>query len=74
LEKVTWNDFKKLKLEEKFLFSGHSFIVLGGSLLAFGNLIRLMKGGDLPIGPMIVNYERGPDQSLYKSSQSYFES
>ena len=74
MENVTWSEFRKLKPEDKFLLSGHSFVVLGGCLLAFGNLIRLLKGGELPIKPILDNYEKKSDESLYKSKRSYFES
>jgi hypothetical protein len=74
LERVTWSEFKKLRAEEKFLLSGHSFVVFGGCLLAFGNLIRLLKGGELPVKPILDSYEKQNNDSLYKTKKSYFDS
>ena len=76
MEHLTWKEFCKLSPENKFLMSGHSLIVLGGSLLAFGNLLKLLKGDGLPSTTMLEKQiePKVDTNSLYGKKKSYFNS
>jgi hypothetical protein len=76
MNNLSWSEFRVLPVHNKFLLTGHTFIVVGGSCLAFGSLLEMLKEGGLPTKPVTTtNFTSGNESnSLYSARKSYFES
>lgn len=65
-------NFRTLSKEEQLLFCGHSLIVLGSALLAFGNLIRMLRAGELPTQADTPSQAQATESNYYRR-KNYFQ-
>jgi len=65
-------NFRDLSREEQMLFCGHSLVVVGSAILAFANLVRMLKAGELPTHTDVPPQTHSSETNYYKR-KNYFQ-